>query len=119
LGTVFRVEALVEERTALLKLAEEPQITSQENRQQALKLAAAGDEITRPQLRQLILLLVEKVETPVYVEGHYVREKAKTGLRRFARVTLKEPIGTGERVFLAAIYTSRYKGEKDAPFPCP
>ena len=93
-------------------------ISFQENREQALKLAA-GDEITRPQLRQLILLLVEKVESPVYVEDRFVREKAKTGLRRYARVTLKEPIGTGERVFLSAIYTSRYKGEKDAPFACP
>jgi DNA invertase Pin-like site-specific DNA recombinase len=70
-----------------------------------------SEEITRAELRQLVMLTVQRVEAPVTIPGMVVREGLTT-LRRFARVTMNLPATTGETLFLAPIYTDRYLGER-------
>ncbi|MGC4042251.1 MAG: recombinase family protein [Armatimonas sp.] len=73
-------------------------------------------QISREQLRQLILLTVKRVETPVVFEGRYVRGRG-TGLRRYARVTLHFDTKDGHREFLVPIYQARFNGIKEKPEP--
>ena len=73
---------------------------------------AASTEISREQLRQLVLVMVEKVEANVLHEDEPIRSGHKS-LRRLARVTLRFPRGDGKRVFLAPIYTARWRGKKE------
>ena len=87
-------------------------------RDAAETMLAAATEITREQLRQLILLLVRRVETPIVIPGVHVREQ-RTGLRRHARVYLNIENQEGVSVWLVPLHLPRYQGEKQPPFPAP
>lgn len=109
-------DALMKERKAILAAEAEEALPAA--RDAALGILGNGEEITREQLRQLIKLVVKRVEAPVYLDGVFVRE-AGTGLRRHARVTLHLPTTEGVDTFLVPIYTNRFKGERAGPFPHP
>jgi DNA invertase Pin-like site-specific DNA recombinase len=98
--------------------AREAEDTAPAARDAALAILGNGEEqeITREQLRQLILLVVKRVDAPVQIAGEYVRGP-KTGLRRFARVTLHLPSASGHTEFLVPLYSSRFSGEKEPPRP--
>jgi len=81
-----------------------------EQHRQAVELAAKSD-LTREELRQLVLLMVERVEAPLMLKEVPIRVD-RTSLRRLARITLRFPTQSGENVFLSAIYTPRYGGFK-------
>ncbi len=99
--------------------AREAEETAPAARETALALLGKNSddqEVTREQLRQLILLVVKRVEAPVVIEGEYVRGP-KTNLRRFVRVSLQLPSASGHTEFLVPLYTSRFMGEKELPRP--
>lgn len=102
-----RYEVLQEEAERLREVEAQPAADSLLDAAQ--ELAAQGEELTREQLRQLMALVVERVEAPVVQEGVYVRGP-RTGLRRHARVHLRFPTNEGTRTFLVPIYTTRYTG---------
>ena len=79
-----------------------------EHHAQAVELVAKS-ELTRAQLRQLVLLMVERIEAPVQIEGVTIRVDRKT-LRRLARITLRFPTVDGDMEFLAAIYDRDFEG---------
>ncbi|RYZ73896.1 MAG: hypothetical protein EOP09_01235, partial [Proteobacteria bacterium] len=79
-----------------------------EHHAQAMELAGK-QELSREELRQLVLLMVEKVEAPIVMEGVTIRVDRKT-LRRLAKITLRFPTAEGDAVFLAAIYENDFKG---------
>lgn len=81
-----------------------------EQRAQAMTLMAKG-ELTREELRQLLLLVIERVEAPIVVEGVTIRSDRKT-LRRLARVRTRFPNPEGVEEYLSAIYMDKYGGTR-------
>jgi len=69
------------------------------------------DQLTREELRQLVLLMVKRVEAPLVEAGWTVRRDLNT-LRRFARVTLKFPTSDGHQVFRSGLYKQNYSKGK-------
>ncbi|RYD60791.1 MAG: hypothetical protein EOP84_36540 [Verrucomicrobiaceae bacterium] len=65
--------------------------------------------LTREELRQLVLLMVERVDAPLTMEGITIRVDRKT-LRRLAKVTLRFPTAEGDVEYLAAIYENDFTG---------
>lgn len=72
---------------------------------------AARDDLTKAELRQLVLLMVERVEAPVFIEGVQLRSNVPS-LVKFARVTLRFPRRDGHRVFMAQLHQRNYKGQR-------
>ncbi len=72
-------------------------------------LADGSGEPKREELRQLVLLTVERVDANV-TTGELVPRSG--GLRRFVRVTMKYTDANGKRVFLAPLHDARYTGER-------
>lgn len=77
---------------------------------QAMALASRS-ELSREELRQLVLLMVERVEAPLVVEGVTIRVDRPT-LRRLARISLRFPTADGHGEFLAPIYNMEYSGAR-------
>jgi len=77
---------------------------------QALELAGK-DELTRAELRQLVLLIVERVEAPIQIPGITIRPDKRT-LRKLAKVKLRFPTADGNLEFLAPIYFQNYTGPR-------
>jgi len=75
---------------------------------QAQKLAKKG-ELSREELRQLVLLAVERVEAPITLEGVSIRPGKKTP-RKLARITLTLPTSDGEAEFWSPIYSQNFDG---------
>jgi DNA invertase Pin-like site-specific DNA recombinase len=92
------------------RLQEQTSSDRPELHRQALTLATRED-LSREELRQLVLLMVERVESPLVFEGQTVREES-TGLRRFARVTLRFPRADGHQTFLAPLHRECFVGER-------
>lgn len=85
-------------------------------REAADRIMGHGGEPTQEQLRQLILLLVERVEAPIVFPDVFVRGSG-TGLRRHARVLLNLDTDYAARAFTVALYQQRFTGERQAPMP--
>lgn len=66
---------------------------------------------TREEMRQLVLLMVDRVEAPLTINGVTIRTD-RTALRRLARIQLRFPTAAGVGTFLAAIYTPGFGGER-------
>lgn len=98
--------ALVAEKEAALD-QERPDLVPAQL-QQAAELAAKA-ELTRAELRQLLLLLIERVEAPFTLPGITIRRDHKS-LRRLARIRFRFPVASGEQEFIAAIYDQQYQG---------
>ncbi len=112
-----KYQALREELNALLNEKDEKETPDARTREAVEKLLAqAGADITHEQLRQLILMLVKRVEAIIVFPGVYVRGP-KTNLRRHARVTLNIADSAGVVTWLVPLYLPRYQNVKDAPFP--
>ena len=77
---------------------------------QAQKLAEKG-ELSREELRQLVLLVVERVEAPIIMDGVSIRPDKKTP-RKLARITLTLPKTGGETEFWAPIYSQNFDGHR-------
>ena len=85
-------------------------------RDAAETMLAAATEITRGQLRQIVVLLVKRVETPVVIPGVHVR-KQNTGLRRHARVYMNIENQDGVSVWLVPFHLLRYQGRRSCSSP--
>lgn len=68
---------------------------------------ASQTEPTREELRQLVLLLVERIEAPVLVDGITIRPGHKS-LRRHASILLKFSNAGGTSFVLEPIYSCRF-----------
>lgn len=86
------------------------QVSASSQQDFAMRIAER-EEPTREELRQLILIMVDRIEAPITLLGHTVRED-KSSLRRFARITLKFPTALGNQTFIAGIYRSNFTGER-------
>ncbi|MGI8922756.1 MAG: recombinase family protein [Fimbriimonadales bacterium] len=100
---------LVEERERQRQLRKPNLVAADQGR--AIELASR-DELSREELRQLVLLMVERVESPIVFEGVTIRPGNKS-LRRLARVVLKFPRADGHRVFFAPLYQDRFGGVRE------
>ncbi|MBC8065764.1 MAG: recombinase zinc beta ribbon domain-containing protein, partial [Chlorobia bacterium] len=78
----------------------------------ALELSVKAT-LTPEELRQLVLLVVDRIEAPMTLPGVTVREGLLT-LRRLARITLKFPVAEGANEYLSAIYLDEFKRERKA-----
>lgn len=74
---------------------------------------ATRETLTTEELRQLVLMLVDRIEAPVTMPGITIREGLKT-LRRLARITLKFPTTDGATEFISGIYLDEFKRERRA-----
>ncbi len=83
---------------------------TEEQLAQAMELMAKG-ELTREGLRQLLLIMVERVEAPIMIEGVTIRPDRST-LRRLARVKMRFPNTEGVEEYLSAIYMDEYGGTR-------
>ena len=83
---------------------------SAELRAQAMELASKG-QLTREELRQLVLIVVERVDAPITIEGVTIRSDRRT-LRRLAKVKVKVPNLEGVDEYLSAIYHDEYGGRR-------
>lgn len=93
-------------------VAEREKIQTEATNDHGLRVALGrSDASDREELRALLMLLVERVETPVVTEEK-VRYDAK-GLRRWVRVVMKYPDADGNRVFLSGIYATRFRGDRE------
>lgn len=111
-----KYQTLREERDALMSEQAEEDTPDARTREAAEKLLGqAGADITQEQLRQLILMLVKRVEAIIVIPGVYVRGP-KTNLRRHARVTLNIETQDGVNTWLVPLYLPRYKNVKGMPF---
>jgi len=72
---------------------------------------SAKSELTREELRQLVLLVVERVEAPVVIEGETIRP-GNANLRRFAKVVLSFSCQLDRREYLSPVHTAKYTGER-------
>lgn len=91
---------------------ENSQETSLDLARRQVESLNAKAELTRAELRQMVLLMIERVEAPIVVAGQTIRS-GHSSLRRFARVLLKFPRADGQVHFLSPIYNSRYRGERE------
>lgn len=76
----------------------------------AQKLVEKG-ELSRDELRQLVLLVVERVEAPIILDGVSIRPDKNTP-RKLARITLSLPTPDGETEFWAPIYSQNFDGPR-------
>lgn len=70
------------------------------------------ENLSREELRQLVMIVVERVEANVTVPGNKIRSNVQNPVR-YARVTLRFPTSKGQRVFLSRLHRASYEGEKE------
>jgi DNA invertase Pin-like site-specific DNA recombinase len=80
---------------------------------------AGQDVLTREEMRQLVLLMVDRIEPNVTIPGNTLRSNTKNDIR-YVRVVLRFATSTGDKTFLAQQHRASFKGEKgilacDAP----
>lgn len=94
------------------KQQEHDSIPRSAERQLRAHSLGSKSKLSREELRQLVLLMIERVEAPITIAGHMVRSGSRH-LRRFARIRLSFPRADGQIQFLAPIHTSQYQGERE------
>ncbi len=94
------------------KQQEHDSVPRSAERQLRAQSLGSKSELSREELRQLVLLMIERVEAPITIAGHMVRSGSRH-LRRFARIRLSFPRADDQIQFLAPIHTSQYQRERE------
>lgn len=100
-------DLLAEKESEQTRLLADPRPAQHE---QAQLLLEKG-ELDRAELRQLVLLIVDRVEAP-NTRSEIAIRPGSTLLRKHARITLRFPTAVGSCEFLAPIYTASYTGNR-------